>query len=166
MANIRKDLIQKEFDTFPSLKFRELNPSDRFINNLFRKYFVYSIDTHWYDSEPEIPSELLSDAEKGEEYAIESVFGLIKDYEPKRLEYLNWIDSYCHGKQGFDKYKIEKMARYRLNEIKNTPVGCHERFFYNKTKHQIILYYYGRDYFHRDEWLTFWRKPKRKGHKK
>lgn len=164
--NVKNDLIQKELNTFSPLKFKELKLSNRFINNLFRKYSIQSLDTYWYDSEPEIPSELLNDAEEGEEYAIESILGLLKDYEPRRLEYLNWIDSYCPGKQGLDQNEIERMARYRLNEIRSSPVSCLERLFYNKTKNQIILYYFGRDYFQRDELLIFRRKQKRGGHKR
>lgn len=57
--NIRTDLIEKALHTngTEDLVFRQLKPSNRFINWLFRHYFVREFTEHFYDSEPDYDEE-------------------------------------------------------------------------------------------------------------
>lgn len=59
MSNIREDLIQKEFELTctKGLTFRKLKPSNRFIDWLFRHYYVHEHTEHFYDSELEFDEE-------------------------------------------------------------------------------------------------------------
>ena len=59
MSNIREDLIQKEFEKTctKGLTFRKLKPSNRFIDWLFRHYYVHEHTEHFYDSELDFDDE-------------------------------------------------------------------------------------------------------------
>lgn len=59
MIDIRTDLIQKEFEKgcTQGLIFRRLKPSNRFIDWLFRHYYVHEHTEHFYDSEPDFDDE-------------------------------------------------------------------------------------------------------------
>lgn len=59
MIDIRTDLIQKEFEKgcTQGLTFRRLKPSNRFIDWLFRHYYVHEHTEHFYDSEPDFDDE-------------------------------------------------------------------------------------------------------------
>lgn len=52
MIDIREDLIQKEFEKgcTEGLTFKRLKPSNRFIDWLFRHYYVHEHTEHFYDS--------------------------------------------------------------------------------------------------------------------
>lgn len=57
--NIRTDLIEKalHINGTEDLTFRRLKPSNRFIDWLFRHYFVREFTEHFYDSEPDYDDE-------------------------------------------------------------------------------------------------------------
>lgn len=59
MIDIREDLIQKEFEKgcTEGLTFRKLKPSNRFVDWLFRHYYVHEHTEHFYDSEPNFDDE-------------------------------------------------------------------------------------------------------------
>ena len=59
MIDVRTDLIQKEFEKgcTQGLTFRRLKPSNRFIDWLFRHYYVHEHTEHFYDSEPDFDDE-------------------------------------------------------------------------------------------------------------
>lgn len=56
---IREDLIQKELDNscIEGAVFKKLKPSNRFIDWLFRHYYVHEHTEHFYDSEPDFEDE-------------------------------------------------------------------------------------------------------------
>lgn len=56
---IREDLIQKELDNscIEGAVFKKLKPSNRFIDWLFRRYYVHEHTEHFYDSEPDFEDE-------------------------------------------------------------------------------------------------------------
>lgn len=56
---IRNDLIEKELHSSGTdgLTFRRLKPSNKFIDWLFRHYFVRELTEHFYDSEPDYDDE-------------------------------------------------------------------------------------------------------------
>ena len=57
--NIRTDLIEKalHINRTEDLTFRRLKPSNKFIDWLFRHYFVREFTEHFYDSEPDYDEE-------------------------------------------------------------------------------------------------------------
>lgn len=59
MINIRQDLIHKELSgvCMGGLHFQKLKPSNRFVDWLFRHYYVQEHTEHFYDSEPDFDEE-------------------------------------------------------------------------------------------------------------
>lgn len=57
MVNIRKDLIRKELNRHKNLRYKPTKLTNRFIDNLFRHYYVHECCENFYDSEPTFDDE-------------------------------------------------------------------------------------------------------------
>lgn len=167
MTNIRKDLIEGELSNNYIDKFRTLKLSNRFMDNLFNKYYCHELCINWYDSEPDIDENLFDEYF---EYAYEDghnkqafieVKRQIEDYRNSedRLTHNTWQDPYCRGIWGMSQKQVDSMSRRILKyEIKRSEVSSRDRLYIGKKDNQIRIYWYGRDVVYCDYWFIFLRK--------
>ena len=60
MVNIRKDLIYKELEHNKEFTYKPVKSTNRFLDELFRHYYVHECCENFYDSEPEIEDEIFN----------------------------------------------------------------------------------------------------------
>lgn len=175
---IRNDLIQEElYEHHKELTFKKLKPSNRFIDWIFRHYYVVEHLECFYDSEPDYDDEEYSmyldykyaAERKGKCHSekehtreeLKAVYESIKkqqeEYKEHRLTFPNWIEVYAEGVWRLSQYWVDKDAREHLKNTKRCRASYNGRLFIAQKDDSIYLYYYGRDveYLSLDYWWIF-----------
>jgi hypothetical protein len=163
MINIRKDLIEKELaeGITEKISFKTFKLTQRFIDWLFSKYSTHEFSEHFYDSEPDVPEEWESVEDRWDNSEFLKVWEkLVKEYEPRRITFNNWIDPFGDGIWGMDQGKVDEIARNALKEIMDMDVDLSERLYIGFGKDgYAFLYFYGRDFLKKDYWWVMGREP-------
>lgn len=182
MVDIRNDLIQKELEegSAAGLKFQKLKLSNRFIYWLFNNYYVLEYTEHYYDSEPHFEGEEFNmymdyrypeDLKSGFRYSkeehtreeLECAYNNIvkqkREYEPRRVEFCNWIEVHCEGNWGASQKQVDEISRCCIEEVGESPTSYDGRLFIAKKEDEIHIYYYGRDFAMVDYWWIFKKRP-------
>lgn len=186
MINIRKDLIKKELDRDVNvgLSFKKITLSNKFIDRLFNHYYCHEMCENWYDNEPDyddlefdkymtynsiLKGEYYNYCEDNKEYPIEelkqayiNILQQRREYEPKRIEFNNWIEVFGEGIWHMSQHRVDEAARYILEEIKKSNVSLKDRLYFSKKDNMIVMYFYGRDFMYTDYWIVFMKRKNRK----
>lgn len=147
LINLRKDLIDEElkYDIKRGYIFHYKKLSNKFLDWLFRHYYIQEFCENYYDSEPR-------------EYPIGSL-----DYENARIRFCNWQEPYFKGNWGMTQKYVNTFGKNILKRIKKEfPVSIKKRLYYSKKDDVILIYFYGRDLWQIDYWFIFKRKDKKK----
>ena len=150
--NIRKDLIAKELE-----KVREpvewkvaKCPSNRFMDWLYRHYYVDEFAEMWYDDEPENITDEMSDSER---------YRVLRDNEERRMTFNNWIDLMGEGIWVMSQHEVDKKKKRLMKSLRGRPVKKKGRIYMGKGKNSYYIYWYGRDF----EGLDMWWSMKKRG---
>ena len=143
LINLRKDLINEElkYDIKRGYNFHYKKLSNKFLDWLFRHYYIQEFCENYYDSEPR-------------EYPINSL-----DYENARIGFCNWQEPYFKGNWGMSQNTVDENAKRTLLYIKKYfPTSIKERLYYSQNDDLFLIYFYGRDLWDIDFWFIFKRK--------
>ena len=186
MINIRKDLIQEELDRDINIGFsyKKLKLSNKFIDRLFNHYYCHEMVENWFDYEPDydelehdkymtycsiLEGDYYNYCDDNKEYPIEelkqayiNILQQRRDYEPKRIEFNNWIDVFGEGIWGMSQHKVDEAARDTFTEIKKSGVSLKDRLYFAEKDNMIVIYFYGRDFMYTDYWMIFMKRKNRK----
>lgn len=178
MINIRTDLIDKDLsrDRERGYEYHYKKLSNRYLDWLFRHYYIFEMTEWFYDSEPDIEDELLnmyldygytSHKRIYSEYphtheelkdAYMTVCQIYEDYEQDRLEFNNWIEVNGEGIWGWSQKDVDEYGKRILKRIKKFPTSIKDRLFVAESDDDIRIYFYGRDLWKVDYWFIFKRK--------
>lgn len=145
--NLRKDLIDEELkhDRNKGFEFHYRKLSNKFINWIFRHYYIREFCENYYDYE-------------FNEYPVDSL-----DYENARIEFCNWQEPHFKGNWGMTQHDVDTDGKNLLNHIKkHFPTSIKKRLYYSRKDEYILIYFYGRDLWYSDFWFIFKRKDKKK----
>lgn len=156
LINIRVDLIEKQLQSgcTNGLTFKKFALSQRFIDWLFAKYKTEEFSIHFYDDEPDIPDEWDQDGDEWDDPEFKEVWKkLVEEYEPRRIEFNNWIDPFAKGIWGMNQEEVDKISIENMEEILTYDVDMTDRLYisFKKDGHAFI-YWYGRDFHKSDLW--------------
>lgn len=149
------DLIKEEFEKREMENMEQVILTKALINNLFTNYDNIIFVENYYDSEPlcyEAWKELTKTREGEKEYE-----KITREYETQRKKFCIWQEPYEEGVWGLTTEQIRQDAKKRLED--RTKESCKApRFYINKSKDCVNLYYYSRDKEELDMWFTFYNK--------
>jgi len=156
LINIRVDLIEKQLQSgcTNGLTFKKFALSQRFIDWLFAKYKTEEFSIHFYDDEPDVPDEWDQDGDEWDDPEFKEVWKkLVEEYEPRRIEFNNWIDPFAKGIWGMNQEEVDKISIENMEEILTYDVDMTDRLYisFKKDGHAFI-YWYGRDFHKSDLW--------------
>lgn len=176
MINIRQDLIAEELSSNDGKLFHKFHLSNRVIDNLRNKYYCHEMCEKWYYSEPDFDDELYDmymdykypngnhmfpDGTYSQE-ELKAAYLKVKqmyiNYEPRRIEFNNWIEVFGEGIWGMSQQYVDGEAIDTLKELQRINVKHDGRFYWYKDKNEIHIYFYGRDFMDKDYWFIFKRK--------
>ena len=150
MICIRKDLIEKELkekEASFGASFKKLKLSSRFIDWLFNHYYTVEFAELWYDSCPDVPEAWEKQVEYNFDYWNSKEYRqLEEEYEPKRLEFNNWIDPFGKGIWGMSQAEVDRLAKKSLKYVRKTSVKKDGRLYIAYNEDMISIYWYGRDF--------------------
>lgn len=123
MINIRKDLIEKELEYNKDFTYKPVKLTNRFVDKLFRHYYVHECCENLYDSEPDIEDETFNmylDFKDSISFTPNTIWKTIaKGYdenfkyseeehtrEELKAAYLKVMDEY----QKYEPYRIQKLT--------------------------------------------------------
>ena len=145
--NLRKDLINKELkdDIKRGFEFHYKKLSNKFLDWLFRHYYIQEFCENYYDSE-------------FHSYPVDTL-----DYKNARIEFCNWQEPHFKGNWGMSQATVDRTSKRTLRYIKKYfPTSIKERLYYAQKDDVILIYFYGRDLWDIDYWFIFKRKDKKK----
>ena len=156
MTNIRVDLIEKQLQSgcTEGLTFKKFVLSQRFIDWLFAKYKTEEFSIHFYDSEPAVPYEWDQDGDEWDNPEFKEIWKkLVEEYEPRRIEFNNWIDPFAKGIWGMSQEEVDKISIENMEEILAYDDDMTDRLYisFKKDGHAFI-HWYGRDFHESDLW--------------
>ena len=102
LINLRKDLINEElkYDIKRGYNFHYKKLSNKFLDWLFRHYYIQEFCENYYDSE-------------FHPYPVGTL-----DYENARIEFCNWQEPHFKGNWGATQESIDSMGQELLKDIK------------------------------------------------
>lgn len=110
-------------------------------NALFKTHYCVEMAENFYDSEPDIPIDLLDTWDFDDPKYKEKWRRMCMDYEPQRLAFNNWQKIYVDGNWGLTQKKIDFIACKTLKEYCNKD----NRIFGTYYNNDIYIYIYARD---------------------
>ena len=146
LINLRKDLIDEElkYDTKRGFEFHYKKLSNKFLDWIFRHYYIQEACENYYDSTPD--------------FDIDDENNIYFD-----IEFCNWQEPYFKGNWGMSQKYVNTFGKNILKRIKKDfPVSIKERLYYAQKDDIILIYFYGRDLWCIDYWFIFKRKDKKK----
>jgi len=158
MENIRKDLIDKELKRGnKSSQFHYQKLSNKFLDWLFRHYYILELTEHFYDSEPDIPVEWQERNETGyiwDDKEFRKLWRkLCEEHEEKRIQFCNWIEVFGRGIWFMSQKTVDKISKDYLKRIRSVPIKRRkERIYLAQEKDYIFIYWYCRDIEKIDIW--------------
>ncbi len=168
IINIRKDLIKKELSR-DEFTYMQCNLSNKFLDNLFNKYYCLEMFENYYDREPEVEDRLYDmyiDYIDNHNPDLKKYYDRVKqmysDFEEQRVESCSWQEPFFDGNWGMSQHYVDRTAYTTLKDIKRSHVSKKHRIYFAKKDNQIRIYFYGRDFSIIDYWFIFSKKKKRK----
>lgn len=154
------ELIEKEMKQQEEIKYKNTTITKSLIDKCLNDYNRCAYSVLFYDSEPDIDYEEWKKLQETEEGKLKYE-QMVKEYEPKRKSFNNWVDPYDEGIWGFTNNYVKELARNLLNKLKKDTYQD-KRFYLIENRDCIKLYYYGRDNECQcDYWFTFWNEENR-----
>lgn len=178
LRDIDKRLIKEELSRDNNdfgWEYHYEKPSNKFIDKLLNHYYLHEMCENFYDSEPDIDSDLYDkyydyeynygsiSKDKLEDYKAshDKVMHIYSKHEQcDRLTYLVWQEPYAEGIWSYTQKKCDRIARKTLKLIRRKyGRSLKDRFFVTRNivdgKKMVNIYFYGRDIIELDYWFIF-----------
>ena len=136
MIHVDKNLIKYELEPFQpqGFNFHYQKLSNRYLDWLFRHYYIENFSELFYDFE-DLPEE-------------------------ERIKIHSWEEYYEKGFWNYTQHDVDVCGKYTLKRIRNFPKSIKDRLDLAQKDNKIFIYFYGRDL---QDWkVDFWFHFKRK----
>lgn len=177
-ALIKKELQKDENNGFD---FHYQKLSNKFIDWIFRHYYIHEMCENFYDSEPIFDEEefnMYMDYQNKHQLkdfsfskklhtnqelktAYDKIVRMYKEYEDTRLKFCCWQEPYFKGNWGMSQIQVDSFGKSVLKNIRKFPQSIKDRIYIAKKEDQIRIYFYGRDFWKKDYWFIFLKRKKR-----
>ena len=139
---VDNELLQKAIDRLNRPPYyTDYKPAIVDPDALFKTHYCVEMAENFYDSEPEIPTDLLDTWDFDDPKCKETWRNMRADYEPQRLANNNWQEIYADGNWGLTQNKIDFLAHKTLKDYCDKD----NRVFGTYYNNDIYIYIYARD---------------------
>lgn len=138
LFKVKQDLIDKELrpDISDGFEFHYHKLSNKFLDWLFRHYYIFEMCENFYDME---------DCKTDDE----------------RMKRITWQDPYGEGIWEWNQQRVDDFGRGLLELFRKFPKSIKNRLYYSKKEDEIKIYFYARDCWFSDYWFIFKKRKKR-----